>query len=321
MSFTLIGKHEKDSRANRDGYVSAMLEIMEKDPTVMHVDCDLENCINTGKLAKAFPDRVINAGIAEANAMGVSAGLCATGKTVFMHSFGCFSSRRAFDQAFMSAAYAKLPVHVMGSDPGVCAAYNGGTHMPFEDCALYLSVPDAVVIDPVDYAQINCLTKKLAASGKFSYMRMIRKGVIKVYEDGSDFEIGKGVTLKDGKDVTIIASGIMVDEALKAQETLAAEGVSAKVIDMFTWKPIDEELIVASAKETGAIVTAENHQVNCGLGSAVAQVVAKNCPVPMEMVGVQNRFGQVGAQDFLQKEYNLTADDIVAAVKKVISRK
>ncbi len=321
MSFTLIGKHEKDSRANRDGYVSAMLEIMEKDPTVMHVDCDLENCINTGKLAKAFPERTINAGIAEANAMGVAAGLCATGKTVFMHSFGCFASRRAFDQAFMSAAYAKLPVHVIGSDPGVCAAYNGGTHMPFEDCALYLSIPDAVVIDPTDYAMINCLTKKLAASGKFSYMRMIRKGVIKVYEDGSDFEIGKGVTLKDGKDVTIIASGIMVDEALKAQETLAAEGVSAKVIDMFTWKPIDEELIVASAKETGAIVTAENHQVNCGLGSAVAQVVAKNCPVPMEMVGVQNRFGQVGAQDFLQKEYNLTADDIVAAVKKVISRK
>ena len=321
MSFTLIGKHEKDSRANRDGYVTAMLEMMEKDPMVMHVDCDLENCINTGKLAKAFPERTINAGIAEANAVGVSAGLCATGKTVFVHSFGCFASRRVFDQAFMSAAYAKLPVHIVGSDPGVCAAYNGGTHMPFEDCALYLSIPDAVVIDPADYAQINCLTKKLAASGKFSYMRMIRKGVIKVYEDGSDFEIGKGVTLKDGKDVTIIASGLMVDEALKAQETLAAEGVSAKVIDMFTWKPIDEELIVASAKETGAIVTAENHQVNCGLGSAVAQVVAKNCPVPMEMVGVQNRFGQVGAQDFLQKEYNLTADDIVAAVKKVISRK
>ena len=187
MSFTLIGKHEKDSRANRDGYVSAMLEIMEKDPTVMHVDCDLENCINTGKLAKAYPERTINAGIAEANAMGVAAGLCATGKTVFMHSFGCFASRRAFDQAFMSAAYAQLPVHVVGSDPGVCAAYNGGTHMPFEDCALYMSVPDAIVIDPVDYAQINCLTKKLAASGKFSYMRMIRKAFTTVYADGSDF--------------------------------------------------------------------------------------------------------------------------------------
>lgn len=253
--------------------------------------------------------------------MGIAAGLTATGRTVFMHSFGCFSSRRAFDQAFMSAAYAKLPVHVLGSDPGVCAAYNGGTHMPFEDCALYMSIPDAVVIDPTDYAMIHCLTKKLAASGKFSYMRMIRKGVVKVYEDGSDFEIGKGVTLKEGTDVTIIASGIMVDEALKAQETLAAEGVSAKVIDMFTWKPIDEELIVASAKETGAVVVAENHQANCGLGSAVAQVLAKNCPVPMEQVGVMNRFGQVGAQNFLQEEYNLTAADIVAAAKKAVSRK
>ncbi|MCQ5129188.1 transketolase family protein [Butyricicoccus faecihominis] len=321
MSFTLIGKHEKDSRANRDGYVSAMLELMEKDPTVVHVDCDLENCINTGKLAKAYPDRTINAGIAEANAMGVSAGLTATGKKVFMHSFGCFASRRAFDQAFMSAAYAALPVHVVGSDPGVCAAYNGGTHMPFEDCALYLSIPDAVVIDPVDYAQINCLTKKLADSGKFSYMRMIRKGVTTVYADGSDFEIGKGVTLTEGKDVAIIASGIMVDEALKAAEALAAEGVAAKVIDMFTWKPLDEELVIASAKECGCVVTAENHQVGCGLGSVVANCLAKNQPVPMEMVGIQERFGQVGAEDFLRKEYNVTADDIAQAVKKAVSRK
>lgn len=321
MSFTLIGKHEKDSRANRDGYVTAMEEMMQADRNVVHIDCDLYNCINTAKLEKAFPDQCFNAGIAEADAMGVAAGMTAAGKTVFVHSFGCFASRRAFDQAFMSAAYAKLPVHVLGSDPGVCAAYNGGTHMPFEDCALYLSIPDAVVIDPTDYAMLYCLTKKLAASKKFSYIRMVRKNIIKVYEDGADFEIGKGITLKEGKDVTIIASGIMVDEALKAQETLAGEGISAKVVDMFTWKPIDEELIVASAKETGAIVTAENHQVNCGLGSAVAQVVAKNCPVPMEMVGVQNRFGQVGAQGFLQEEYNLTAADIVAAAKKAVSRK
>lgn len=321
MIFTLIGKHEKDSRANRDGYVTAMQELMAADPKVCHVDCDLYNCINTAKLEKEFPKQTFNAGIAEADAMGIAAGLTATGRTVFMHSFGCFSSRRAYDQAFMSCAYAKLPVHVLGSDPGVCAAYNGGTHMPFEDMALYMAIPEAVVIDPTDYAMINCLTKKLAASGKFSFMRMVRKGIVKVYEDGSDFEIGKGVTLKEGKDVTIIASGIMVDEALKAEETLAAEGISAKVIDMFTWKPIDEELIVASAKETGAIVTAENHQVKCGLGSAVAQVVAKNTPVPMEMVGVEDRFGQVGAQNFLQEEYGLTAAHIVEAAKKAISRK
>ena len=321
MSFTLIGKHEKDSRANRDGYVTAMQELMAADPKVCHVDCDLYNCINTAKLEKEFPKQTFNAGIAEADAMGIAGGLTATGRTVFMHSFGCFSSRRAYDQAFMSCAYAKLPVHVLGSDPGVCAAYNGGTHMPFEDMALYMAIPEAVVIDPTDYAMINCLTKKLAASGKFSFMRMVRKGIVKVYEDGSDFEIGKGVTLKEGKDVTIIASGIMVDEALKAEETLAAEGISAKVIDMFTWKPIDEELIVASAKETGAIVTAENHQVKCGLGSAVAQVVAKNTPVPMEMVGIEDRFGQVGAQNFLQEEYGLTAAHIVEAAKKAISRK
>ena len=321
MNFTLIGKHEKDSRNNRDGYVNAMLEMMETDSKLCHIDCDLYNCINTGKLAKAHPDQCFNAGIAEANAMGVAAGLAATGRTVFMHSFGCFSSRRAYDQAFMSCAYAKLPVHVLGSDPGVCAAYNGGTHMPFEDMALYMAVPEAVVIDPTDYAMIHNLTKKLAASGKFSFMRMVRKGIVKVYDDGCDFEIGKGGTLKEGKDVTIIASGIMVDEALKAEETLAAEGISAKVIDMFTWKPIDEELIIASAKETGAIVTAENHQVKCGLGSAVAQVVAKNALVPMEMVGIEDRFGQVGAQSFLQEEYGLTAAHIVEAAKKAIARK
>lgn len=321
MSFTLIGKHEKDSRANRDAYIAAMQELMAEDFKVCHVDCDLYNCINSGKLGTQFPKQTFNVGIAEANGMGVAAGLTATGRKVVMHSFGCFASRRAFDQAFMSCAYAKLPVHVLGSDPGVCAAYNGGTHMPFEDMALYLSVPDAVVIDPTDYAMMYDLTKKVVNSDKFSYMRMVRKDIIKVYEDGCDFQIGKGITLKEGKDVTIIASGIMVDEALKAEETLAAEGISAKVIDMFTWKPIDEELIIASAKETGCIVTAENHQVKAGLGSVVAQVLAKNNPVPMEMIGIQERFGQVGAESFLRKEYNLTADDIVAAAKKAISRK
>lgn len=324
MSFTLIGKHEKDSRNCRDGYVTAMLELMEADPTVMHVDTDLYNCINTGKLAKAFPNQTINAGIAEANAMGVAAGLTATGKKVWMHSFGCFSSRRAFDQAFMSAAYAKLGVKVLGSDPGVCAAYNGGTHMPFEDCALYLSVPHSIVIDPADFTAVHELTKQLTqVKEQLSYMRMIRKGVIQVYGDDSKFEIGKGNTLKESdKDVaTVIASGIMVDEALKAYEALAEEGISIRVIDMFTWKPIDEDLIVKAAKETGAIVTAENHNCTCGLGSAVARVLSAKCPTPVEMVGVHDEFGQVGAQSFLQEAYKLTAAEIVANVKKVLERK
>ena len=321
MSYTLIGKHEKDKRANRDGYIDAMLELMAADETVAHIDCDLKGCINVGKLDKAYPDRVFNAGIAEQNAMGVAGGLAATGFKVFVHSFGCFAARRCFDQAFLAAGYSEMPVHVIGSDPGVTAAFNGATHMPFEDCALYMAIPNAVVMDSCDYAQTKSLTKACAAYPNISYLRLIRKNFVTVYADGSEFEIGKGVTLKEGKDVTIIASGILVDEALKAEEALAAEGISAKVIDMHTWKPIDEELIIASAKETGCIVTAENHQVGCGLGSQVANVVVKNCPVPMEMIGIQNRFGQVGDQGFLMKEYNLTAEDIIAAVKKVIAKK
>lgn len=321
MSYTLIGKHEKDSRANRDGYVSAMLELMEQDSSMIHIDCDLMGCINTGKLLKAFPNQTLNAGIAEQNAMGVAAGMAATGLKVFIHSFGCFAARRAFDQAFLSAGYSRLPVHVIGSDPGVCAAFNGATHMPFEDCALYMSVPNAVVIDSCDYAQTYALTKQLAKQPELSYMRLIRKGFTTVYADGSDFEIGKGVTLRDGTDVTIIASGILVDEALKAEEALAAKGISARVIDMHTWKPLDEDLVVKAAKETGAIVTAENHQVSCGLGSAVANVLVEKCLVPQERIGIQNRFGQVGPQDFLMKEYNLTAEDIVAAAEKAIARK
>lgn len=321
MSFTLIGKHEKDSRANRDGYVSAMLEMMAENDKLIHIDCDLMGCINTGKLLKEFPNQTFNAGIAEQNAMGVAAGMAATGLTVFAHSFGCFASRRMFDQAFLSAGYSELPVHVIGSDPGVTAAFNGATHMPFEDCALYMTIPNAVVIDSCDYAQTYALTKQLAKSANPSYMRLIRKGFTTVYADGSEFEIGKGVTLRDGTDVTIIASGILVDEALKAEEQLAAKGISARVIDMHTWKPLDEELVIKAAKETGAIVTAENHQVSCGLGSAVANVLTQKCLVPQERIGIQNRFGQVGPQDFLMEQYNLTAADIVAATEKAIARK
>ena len=321
MSVTLIGKHEKDSRANRDGYVNAMLEMMAENDKLVHIDCDLMGCINTTKLQKQFPNQTYNAGIAEQNAMGVASGMAATGLTVFAHSFGCFAARRMFDQAFLAAGYSELPVHVIGSDPGVCAAFNGATHMPFEDCALYMTIPNAVVIDSADYAQTYALTKKLAACGNPSYMRLIRKGFTTIYADGSDFEIGKGVTLRDGMDVAVIASGILVDEALKAQELLAAEGISARIIDMHTWKPLDEELVIKAAKETGSIVTAENHQVGCGLGSAIANVLTKHCLVPQETIGIQNRFGQVGPQDFLMEQYQLTAADIAAAAKKAIARK
>lgn len=321
MSFTITGKHEKDSRANRDGYIHAMLELMAENSNLVHIDCDLIGCINGGALQKAFPKQVYNMGIAEQNAVGVAAGMVATGMTAYVHSFGCFASRRCFDQAFLSAGYSNLPVHILGSDPGVTATYNGGTHMPFEDAALYLTIPNAVVVDCCDFAQTKALTKATALCDSPSYLRLVRKDIVKVYEDGSDFTLGKGITLRDGTDVSIIASGIMVDEALKAEEILRGEGISATVIDMFTWKPLDEDLVVETAKKTGCMVTAENHQVSCGLGSVVANVLVEKCPVPLETVGIQNRFGQVGPQDFLMEEYNLLASDIVLAVKKAISRK
>lgn len=321
VKFTLAQNHETDKRANRDGYVEAMMEMMADDPKLVHIDCDLMGCINTGKLLKAFPNQTFNAGIAEQNAMGVASGMAATGMTVFVHSFGCFASRRMFDQAFLAGGYSELPVHVIGSDPGVTAAFNGATHMPLEDCALYLTIPNAVVIDSCDFAQTKSLTKQLAKCGKPSYMRLIRKGFKTIYEDGAEFEIGKGVTLRDGKDVTIIASGILVAEAIKAAELLAARGVDARIIDMHTWKPLDEELVLKAAAETGCIVTAENHQVSCGLGSVVANLLCEKRPVPLERIGVQNRFGQVGPQDFLMEQYNMTAKDIAEAAIRGIARK
>ena len=323
MNVKLIGEHKKDSRACRDGLALTLNEMMAEDKSICYVDCDLMGCINTKMLRKNYPDRAFEAGIAEANGAGVAAGLAATGKKVFYHSFGTFSSRRCYDQIYMSAAYAGLSVRVLGSDAGVTAAFNGGTHMPLEDAAMYLSIPETTVLDPADYDQLASITRQLVNVEGVSYTRFVRKGIIQVYGEGSEFEIGKGVVLHESdKDVaTIITSGIMVDESLKAYESLQAEGITVRVIDMFTWKPLDEELVIKAAKETGAIVTAENHNVTCGLGSVVANCLAKNCPTVQEFVGVQDLFGQVGPQDYLMDVYGLRAANIVDAVKKAVARK
>ena len=323
MSIKLNGKHEKDSRACRDAVALTLKDMMEKDPSVVYVDCDLMGCINTKQLRAQWPDRALEAGIAEGNAAGICAGLAATGKKAFLHSFGTFSSRRIYDQIYMSAAYAGLPVHVLGSDAGVTAAFNGGTHMPLEDAGMYLSIPETYVFDACDYAQLAFVTRASADINAVTYTRFVRKDVITVYEDDTEFTVGKGVVLHESKDdqATVICSGIMVDEALKAYEQLKAEGVSVRVIDMFTWKPLDEELVLKAAKETGAIVTAENHNVTCGLGSVVANCLGKNLPTVQEFVGVQDQFGQVGPQSFLMDEYGLRAAQIVEAVKKAIARK
>ena len=323
MNVKLIGKHEKDSRACRDGLALTLNELMAEDKSIVYVDCDLMGCINTKQLRKNYPERAFEAGIAEGNAAGVAAGLAATGKKVFFHSFGTFSSRRCYDQIYMSAAYAGLSVRVLGSDAGVTAAFNGGTHMPLEDAAMYLSIPETTVLDPADYDQLASITRGLVNVEGVSFTRFVRKDVIQVYGEGSEFEIGKGVVLheSDQDQAAIITSGIMVDESLKAYEALQAEGINVRVIDMFTWKPLDEALVLKAAGETGAIVTAENHNVTCGLGSVVANCLAKNRPTVQEFVGVQDQFGQVGPQAYLMDTYGLRAANIVEAVKKAIARK
>ena len=323
MKVNLIGKHEQDPRASRDAMAKTLNQMMDEDPTICYIDCDLMGCVNGKLMEKNHPDRTFQAGIAEANAIGVAAGLIATGKKVWVHSFGTFSSRRVYDQVYMSAAYSGLGVNVLGSDAGVTAAFNGGTHMPLEDAGMYLSIPGATVCDPADYAQLAYVTRAVGDTEGISFTRFVRKGIVQIYGDDTEFQLGKGVVLhEDSKDaVTIMASGILLDEALKAYELLSTEGISARVVDMFTWKPIDQELILRCAAETGAIVTAENHNVTCGLGSAVANVLAKNRPCVQEFVGVQDRFGQVGPQSYLMDEYGLRAGNIMMAAKRAIARK
>ncbi len=322
MSVNLIAKHGmKDVSAMRDAYVNTLIKLAKTKREIVVLDADLSTCIGMDRFAREYPKRFINCGIQEANMMGVAAGCAAVGKIPFVHTFGTFASRRSFDQVFLSIGYAGLSVRIIGSDPGVTAAYNGGTHMPFEDGAMMRTVPGATVIDACDCVQMEAITKLAAENEGLTYIRMPRKDVKKVYDTGSEFVFGKANELRDGEDVTIIASGILVDEALQAAELLQGQGISAAVVDMFTWKPLDTEAVAKWAAKTGAIVTAENHNIIGGLGSAVSEAVCQLCPVPVERIGAQDRFGQVGAQDFLMDEYNMRAADIAQAAKKVIARK
>ena len=319
--FTLNEAFEKSTKMMREVYCETLIDIALDNEKLVVLDADLVSSSGMKPFFSRFPDRAIQCGVAEANMVGIAAGLSSMGKIPFAHSFGCFASRRVCDQIMISAAYAKQNVRITGSDPGVTAAYNGGTHMPFEDMGVLRSIPDITLIEFTDQVMLaNILPQLIDVHGVF-YLRMMRKNAVSVYKEGSAFQIGKGNLLCDGTDVTIIASGIMVHEALKASEELKSEGVSARVVDMFTWKPVDRALVEECARKTGALVTAENHNVIGGLGSAVAEATVATFPVPIEMVGVMDRFGQVGTEDFLRNEYNLTAAEIASAAKRAIARK
>lgn len=302
-------------------FAEVMADMAKEDKRVMYLDCDLMNSIGMAKYWKEHPDRAINCGIQEANMIGTAAGMSATGLIPFTHTFGTFATRRVMDQIYVSAAYAGLNVKIIGSDPGITATLNGGTHMPLEDMGMMRCVPEITIVEPTDSIMLADLLRKAKDTYGVFYIRLSRKIADKIYKEGSTFEIGKAAKVRDGKDATIFATGICVAEAIKAAELLEKEGISAAVSNMFTLKPIDKEAVMEAAKTTGAIVTAENHNIINGLGSAVAEVLAENICCPMERIGARDRFGEVGDMEYLKGVMGMRAEDIAEAVKKAISRK
>lgn len=324
MSFRVLKERQADTVTVSSIYFDSLQKLMAENRSVMHVEADLGLSVlgpSMYALKKQFPGQVLDCGIQEGNMVSVAAGMSVCGKIPFAHSFAPFISRRACDQAFISCAYNKANVKLIGSDPGVMAAFNGGTHMPFEDIAIMRAMPEMTVIEFADAAMAAWLFPAVVEHPGNVYIRFMRKNTEAVYEMGSSFTIGKANLLQEGTDVTLIGSGIMVAQCLKAAALLAEDGISARVVDMFTIKPIDRDIIIESAQKTGAIVTAENHNIIGGLGSAVSDVLCETKFVPIEKVGVQDQFGQVGSVGELLSVYGLTPDAIAEKAKKAITRK
>lgn len=317
----IVYNGEKEKQAVKEVLPLILDTLFKSDPDVVYLDADLMSSSGTLNWAKQHSDRAFNTGIQEANMIGIAAGLAAQGFKPIAHSFGPFASRRCYDQAFISAGYAKNPITILGSDAGIAAAFNGGTHMPFEDMALYCAMPEATVIDITDNTMLKSVLGQAIDREGVKYIRFSRKNLVKVYEEGSDIPIGKAIELRPGKDVTIFAAGIMIDEAMRAAKLLEAEGIDAAVVDMFTIKPLDEEAVINYAKRTGAIVTAENHNRIGGLYSAVCSVLAAKCPTAAEWVAVDDSFGEVGPIDYLQARFKLTAQEIVLKARRAVERK
>ncbi len=307
--------------ATREGYGQGLVELGQQTDQFIVMDADLAAATKTGMFQKAFPDRFYNCGIAEQNMMSVAAGIAATGKTVFVSSFAMFAAGRAFEQVRNSIGYPHLNVKIGASHAGVSVGEDGATHQCCEDIALMRTIPGMTIINPADAVEAKAAVFKAMEIDGPVYMRFGRLAVPVIFDEDYTFEVGKGVELKDGGDVTIIATGLMVAEAMKAYELLAAEGISARIINMATIKPIDQEIILKAARETGAIVTAEEHSVIGGLGSAVCDVLAENYPVPVIKVGVQDTFGISGPALELLEYHGLTAPHIAAKAKEVMKRK
>ncbi len=308
-------------KATRDSYGEALAELSETMPNLIVLDADLAMATKTITFKKKCPERFVDCGIAESNMMGIAAGLASTGKVVFASTFAMFAAGRAFEQVRNSIGYPHLNVKIGATHAGISVGEDGATHQCNEDIALMRTIPGMVIINPADDIEAKAAVKAAVQYNGPVYLRFGRLAVPVVNGSDYHFELGKGVTLKDGSDVTIVATGLMVNEALKAAETLAAEGIHVRVINIHTIKPLDEELIIKAAKETGAIVTAEEHNIIGGLGGAVAELLAERCPTPMVRVGVNDEFGTSGPALELLAMYGLNAENIAAKAKEAIAKK
>lgn len=308
--------------ATRDAYGKALCHLGETDDKVLVLDADLAAATKTGMFKKAYPDRFIDCGIAEGNMMGVAAGLATTGYTVFASSFAMFAAGRSFEQVRNTIAYPHVNVKIGATHAGISVGEDGASHQCCEDIGLMRTIPGMVIVNPADDVEAYQAVLAAAEYEGPMYMRFGRLAVPRVNDENTyKFELGKGVELKDGKDVTIIATGLMVYEAVQAAEMLKADGIDASVINIHTIKPIDKDIIIKAAKETGVIVTAEEHNIIGGLGSAVAEVVCESCPVPVLRVGVEDTFGKSGPAVELLHIFGLDAEHIAAKARDAVKLK
>jgi len=307
--------------ATRDAYGDALVALGKKRNDVVVLDADLSGSTKTGKFAKVFPDRFFNIGIAEQDMVGTAAGLAIGGKLPFASTFAVFATGRAWEQVRQSVCYPNLNVKIVASHAGITVGEDGGSHQSVEDIAVMRVLPNMTVIVPADGPETLQAIEAVAEYKGPCYVRVGRNKVPTISPENYTFKIGKALVLHEGKEAAIIATGLMVAEALKARDLLKAEGIDAGVINMSTIKPLDVDAVAAAAKRCGAIVTAEEHSIIGGLGGAVAEALAESFPVPLVRIGVKDSFGTSGDQDGLLKHYGMSADDIAAAVKDVIKKK
>lgn len=305
-------------KATRESYGMALVELGKENDKVVVLDADLSKSTKTCDFKNMFKDRFFNAGIAEQNLMGMAAGLANVGNIPFASTFAVFATGRAFEVIRNSICYPKMNVKIAATHAGITVGEDGGSHQSVEDIALMSALPNMTVIVPADHREAMQATKAAANFVGPVYLRFGRCNTEDIFDDNYKFEIGKGVELREGNDVAIIATGMMVQKAIEASDKLREEGINARVINISTIKPIDKELIIKAAKETKGIVTAEEHSIIGGLGATVSQVVTSNHPTMVKTVGIKDTFGESGTPDELMKKYGLTSDEIIKAVKEII---